>query len=127
MGETRTDRAADGKTVPVKIGAHKRQKICYNSRVEYRLTDCWCASALGRGADETLANYLAKRAPGMTELDGDVPSRKIRFGMVPGELPEVDAPEFRMRCSALSTRPSAIYPIGSTLAGGASPNSLISR
>ena len=69
--------------------------------VEYRLTDCWCASALGRGAEETLANYLAQRAPGMTELDGDVPSRKIRFGKVPGELPEVDAPEFRMRCSAL--------------------------
>ena len=85
----------------MKIGAHKRQKICYNSRVEYTLTDCWCASALGRGADETLASYLAKSAPGMTELEGDVPSRKIRFGMVPGELPEVGPPEFRMRCSAL--------------------------
>ena len=37
----------------------------------------------------------------MTELGGDVPSRKLRFGMVPGELPEVGSPEFRMRSDAL--------------------------
>ncbi len=37
----------------------------------------------------------------MAELEGDVPSRKIRFGMVPGGLPEVESSEFRMRCSAL--------------------------
>ena len=65
------------------------------------LTDCWCASALGRGQEETLANYDRRFAPGMTELEGDVPSRRIRFGMVPGPLPEVAEPEFRMRCCSL--------------------------
>ena len=69
--------------------------------MEYMLTDCWCASALGRGQEETLANYDRRFAPGMTELEGDVPSRRIRFGMVPGPLPEVAEPEFRMRCCSL--------------------------
>jgi len=75
--------------------------VWYNSHVNFTLTDCYCASALGRGAEETLANYLARKAPGMTELVGDVPSRRIRFGMVPGDLPETPDPEFRMRCSGL--------------------------
>lgn len=71
------------------------------AHVNFTLTDCYCASALGRGAEETLANYLARKAPGMAELEGDVPSRRIRFGMVPGDLPETSDPEFRMRCSGL--------------------------
>lgn len=37
----------------------------------------------------------------MVSLDGDVPGRRILFGMVPGELPVVSEPEFDMRTNRL--------------------------
>mgnify|MGYP003316926255 CR=1 FL=1 len=64
--------------------------------------DClYTASALGRGNAETFANYRAGIAPGMQELEGDIPGRKIWFGMVPGELPEIDNPHWNMRTNRL--------------------------
>ena len=60
--------------------------------------DCiYTASALGRGNSETRANLLASRAPGMTEISGDIPGRSIWFGRIAGGLPEtgVEAPALR--------------------------------
>ena len=37
----------------------------------------------------------------MVPLDGDVPGRRILFGMVPGELPAESEPEFDMRTNRL--------------------------
>ncbi len=62
----------------------------------YRLTHVYAASALGRGTAETLANYLQGEAPGMSEIEGEIPSRKVWFGNVLGDLPSVP-----MRTNAL--------------------------
>lgn len=70
-------------------------------RKNYQLSDCFVASALGVGNEETLENYLAHKAPGMKELEGDIPSRRIYFGMVPGELPEIADEKMRTRTNAL--------------------------
>lgn len=48
-----------------------------------RLDNLFVASALGVGNGETWANYLARRAPGMREIKGDIPGRSIWFGTVP--------------------------------------------
>ena len=52
----------------------------------------YAVSALGLGPDETLANYRARRAPGMRELSGDVPGLSnvmlaTQWLMAPGGLP----------------------------------------
>lgn len=65
------------------------------------LTRCWTASALGVGNEETLANYTRRVAPGMAEITGDIPSRPIFFGSVPGALPEIAEPEWNMRTNRL--------------------------
>ena len=54
---------------------------------EFVLGEMTCVSALGHGAGETFENLVAGCAPGMKLLKGDIPSRDIWFGEVPGELP----------------------------------------
>jgi 3-oxoacyl-[acyl-carrier-protein] synthase-1 len=49
----------------------------------------YTASALGRGNDDTLSNLLARKAPGMAEISGDIPGRSVWFGSVPGDIPNV--------------------------------------
>ena len=64
--------------------------------------DClYVASALGRGNGETLSNLLARRAPGMRETEGDVPGRRLWFGGVQGDLPEIGEPRWNMRACRL--------------------------
>ena len=65
------------------------------------LTDWFVASALGLGNEETLANYARGIAPGMREIEGDIPGRRIWFGAVPGELPEIDETRWNMRSNRL--------------------------
>lgn len=65
------------------------------------LTHCWSASALGVGNEETLANHARGTAPGMRETEGDIPGRRIYFGSVPGELPEIAEPAWNMRANRL--------------------------
>ena len=65
------------------------------------LTNVACACALGRTHNEILANVRARSSAGMVSLSDDVPRRAILFGMVPGELPRVDNPEFDMRANRL--------------------------
>lgn len=69
--------------------------------VNYRLSDCFVASALGIGAEETLLNYLSGKAPGMKEISGDIPSRSIYFGCVEAASPEIRESEYRTRTNAL--------------------------
>ena len=64
------------------------------------LTRLSCACALGRTNDEVLSAYTAGTS-GLREIEGDIPGRKIYFGRVPGELPTVDEPEFKMRANQL--------------------------
>lgn len=61
----------------------------------------YTASALGCGNDETFANYRAGVAPGFVEIEGDIPGRSIWFGRVPGALPEIEVPRWRMRTNQL--------------------------
>ncbi len=64
--------------------------------------DClYVASALGRGNGETLANLLARNAPGMAETEGDVPGRRLWFGGIPGDLPEIADHRWNMRACSL--------------------------
>ena len=65
------------------------------------LTRFFTASALGVGNAETLANYRRGVAPGMHEMEGDIPGRKIWFGSVPGDLPEISEPQWNMRTNRL--------------------------
>lgn len=67
----------------------------------FALECLYAASALGCGRDETLANYRAGVAPGLREIEGDIPGRKIWFGSVPGELPEIADPHWNMRTNRL--------------------------
>ena len=67
----------------------------------FYLTHLSCACALGRNNDDILANVRLRSSAGMVSLDGDVPGRRILFGMVPGELPAVSDPEFDMRTNRL--------------------------
>ena len=60
-----------------------------------------CACALGRTNDQILANVRARSSAGMVSLFDDVPGREILFGIVPGELPRVEEPEFDMRANRL--------------------------
>ena len=61
----------------------------------------YTASALGSGADESYRNLLARRAPGMREIAGDIPGRKIWFGSVTAELPQIADPHWNMRTNRL--------------------------
>ena len=65
------------------------------------LTNVACACALGRTHNEILANVRARSSAGMVSLSDDVPGRDILFGMVPGDLPRVEDPEFDMRANRL--------------------------
>ena len=65
------------------------------------LTHLACACALGRTNDEILANVRLRTSAGMVSLADDVPGREILFGLVPGELPCIDEPEFDMRTNRL--------------------------
>ena len=55
---------------------------------------------MGRTNEEILAAYAAGKS-GLGTLSGDIPGRPIEFGLVPGELPAVDEPEFDMRANRL--------------------------
>lgn len=66
-----------------------------------RITRFFTASALGVGNAETLANYRRGVAPGIQEMEGDIPGRRIWFGSVPGELPEIAEPHWNMRTNRL--------------------------
>ena len=66
-----------------------------------RFTSFYTASALGVGNEQTLANYRAGVAPGMVEIDGDIPGRRIWFGRVPAEFPEVPERRWNMRTNRL--------------------------
>ena len=64
--------------------------------------DCiYTASALGRGNSETLENLLASRAPGMTEISGDIPGRSIWFGQIAGGIPEASDESPNLRANML--------------------------
>ncbi len=64
--------------------------------------DCiYTASALGRGNAETLENLLASRAPGMTEIFGDIPGRSIWFGRIPDEADEMSDSSSGLRANRL--------------------------
>ena len=65
------------------------------------LTNLSCACALGRTSESILANVRKRSSAGMVSVDGDVPGRTLLFGMVPGELPRVDDPEFDFRANRL--------------------------
>ncbi len=65
------------------------------------LTNVACACALGHTHNEILANVRARSSEGMVSLSDDVPGRDILFGMVPGDLPRVEDPEFDMRANRL--------------------------
>lgn len=65
------------------------------------LSACWTASALGVGNQATLENFLAHRAPGLRETEGDIPGRRIWFGHIDAELPEINRPEFAIRANRL--------------------------
>lgn len=65
------------------------------------ISDFWTASALGVGNAETYDAYRLGTAPGMREIAGDIPSRPIWFGSVPGELPEISEPRWNMRTNRL--------------------------
>ncbi len=67
------------------------------------LSACWTASALGTGNAEMLANYLLRVAPGMKELNGDIPSRAIFFGSVTTALPVIAEKHWNMRANQLLT------------------------
>ena len=60
-----------------------------------------CACALGRTNDAVLAGWLNGSSAGMVSLSDDIPGRSILFGMVPGELPAIEEPEFDMRANRL--------------------------
>ena len=68
--------------------------------MKFYLTHLSCACALGRTNDEVWASYAAGES-GLREIEGDIPARKIFFGLVPGELPSIDEPEFDMRTNRL--------------------------
>lgn len=69
--------------------------------MKHALELLYTASALGRGNGETLSNLLAREAPGMREMSGDIPGRAIWFGGVPGELPSADGAGLGLRTNAL--------------------------
>lgn len=71
-----------------------------------------CACALGRTPADVLGSRAAfgrggipsakpAAAPGMMEIEGDIPGRRVFFGMVPGELPAIAEPAFDMRTNRL--------------------------
>ena len=61
----------------------------------------YTASALGRGNQESLDSLFAGRAPGMSEISGDIPGRAIWFGRVLGDLPHVEGHELDIRSNRL--------------------------
>ena len=69
--------------------------------MKLEITSFWTASALGTGNEETFANLLAGRAPGMREISGDIPERAIWFGSVLADLPEIAEPRWNMRTNRL--------------------------
>lgn len=66
-----------------------------------RLSSLYTASALGVGNDASLASCLCGEAPGMREIEGDIPGRRIWFGHVPGDLPRIAEPRWNMRSNGL--------------------------
>lgn len=69
--------------------------------MRFALTHLSCACALGRTKDEVLAHARAGSSAGMVPFEGDIPGRRVLFGMVPGDLPPVAEPEFDMRTNRL--------------------------
>ncbi len=69
--------------------------------MNFRLTNFYTASALGRGNAETLENYQRGFAPGLSEIEGDIPNRRIWFGRIIGDLPAISDPHWNMRTNQL--------------------------
>ena len=71
--------------------------------MNFALSRLSCACALGRDNAEVYAGWRSGSSSGMVEIEGDIPSRKILFGLVPGELPPVAVadPEFDFRSCRL--------------------------
>ena len=69
--------------------------------MQVTLTDCWTASALGTGNAETVANLAHRIAPGMREIEGDVPGRRLWFGAVSADLPEIAERPWNVRSNRL--------------------------
>lgn len=65
------------------------------------VTAWWAASALGAGRDAMKAALASGVAPGMREISGDIPGRKIFFGCIDAALPEIAAPRYSMRACRL--------------------------
>ncbi len=85
--------------VPEKEGDPVRKMDVRSMR--FALTHLSCACALGRTNGEVLAHARAGSSAGMVPLEGDIPGRRVLFGMVPGDLPPVAEPEFDMRTNRL--------------------------
>ncbi|MGN0854483.1 MAG: beta-ketoacyl synthase N-terminal-like domain-containing protein [Kiritimatiellia bacterium] len=69
--------------------------------MSFVLSSFFTASALGTGNTETLANYLKGEAPGMREIAGDVPGRRLWFGSVTATLPPAEDLRGRTRTNRL--------------------------
>ena len=82
----------------------------------------YAVSALGLGPDETLANYRARRAPGMRELSGDVPGRSLWFGCVPADPPPAADPRWNTRTNRLLDLVCARLPALGALAAAYGPD-----
>ena len=65
------------------------------------ITEYYVASALGRGKEETLANYRLGTAPGMNQISGDILGRTVFFGSVLGELPVIAESKWNTRTNRL--------------------------
>ena len=57
--------------------------------MSYYLNNLSCACALGATNEQVYENALKGSQEGMVFLESDVPNKRIRFGMVPCELPPV--------------------------------------
>ena len=68
--------------------------------MRFALPHLSCACALGRDNGEVLANLRRGVSP-LVPLSGDIPGRTVLFGMVPGELPAIDDPEYDFRSCRL--------------------------
>ena len=68
--------------------------------MRFSLARLSCACALGRTNDEVLSGLRRGVSP-LVPLSGDIPGRTVLFGSVPGELPEIDDPEYDFRSCRL--------------------------
>ncbi len=68
--------------------------------MQFALPSLSCACALGAGNAEVLDGLRSGRSP-LVPLPGDIPGRRVLFGLVPGDLPQIPEPEFDFRSCRL--------------------------